>query len=342
MKNRGRNGRAGRVDWRWWLRAGSRLGAGVPVSEIWPAGTVAGDALRRGCALTESLREAGWPLPRELWAVLEAGERTGRLPESLERIGQELARREEQRRLVRSQAAYPLLVAVVGLLVTGMLVVMVIPRMRELLGSLLPGEALPLWTRQIGTVYGFGFVGMVLLGGLGLFGAVAGERLARHLPRWGAWRERMLSRMPVVGGLRFREREARLLRQWSILVEGGWTVPAALEFLARQEAGLWERRQLEDLRKRLLMGESFAVALERFGPVAAEDGPLLAAGHESGRLEDFLERVAADLERRNRWERERWLRFLEPAMLAGLTLAVGGLLVAYFLPLVRLMETSAW
>lgn len=331
-----------RVSWRWWLRAGSRMGAGVVAGEVWPAGTAAGDALRRGEGVAASLRGAGWQLPRELWAVLEAGERTGRLAESMAEIGEALARREQMRREVQSQLSYPILLVAAGTGVMALLVGWVIPRMRELLEGLLPGGELPFWTEHVGLIYG-GF----LAGGVGLFAVLSGtavlwERIGRYRLGWSRAWERLWQTIPGWGRYRFRAREARLLRVWGRLVGGGWTVARALEMMAAACPARWEREQLEQLRSRLLMGSSFGEALGHCALVATEDRALLEAGQESGRLEEFLERVAGDLERQNRWARESWMRLLEPVFLACLTLAVGGLLVAYFLPLVELMEGAGF
>lgn len=298
--------------------------------------------MRRGEGIAEALRGSGWRLPRELWAVLESGERTGRLAESLTEIGETLARREQMRREVQSQLSYPVLLVAAGTGVMALLVGWVIPRMRELLGGLLPGGELPFWTEHVGLVYGG-----LLTGGMGLFLVLAGaavvwERIGRHRLGWSTAWEWFWRRIPGWGRYRFRAREVRLLRVWGTLVGGGWTVARALEMMAQSCPARWEREQLEQLRARLLMGSSFGEALGHCALVGEEDRALLEAGQESGRLEEFLERVAVDLERQNRWVRESWVRLLEPVFLAGLTLAVGGLLVAYFLPLVQLMEGAGF
>ncbi|NBD39160.1 MAG: hypothetical protein GVY10_11390 [Verrucomicrobia bacterium] len=332
-------------DWRWWIRASGRMGAGVRFAELF-RGDVDAEAavlaaLERGLPAAEALQEAGWPLAPELSLRLANGERTGTLAEAMEAVGRDLQRREEVARRLRAQLSYPMLLLLVGTGVLLLLVGVVIPRLQEVLRSLLPGGELPYWSEQIGRLYGTGLLVGLAAMLLAWIGYRAATRFARQSAGIARARERCLRRLPFFGALRFWSREARLLRQLSVLLRGGVPLPEALSLCEAGFPGQWERLALREWHRRLLMGEGFASSLHRFPLIAAENKQLLCAGQESGRLEEFMGSAATDAERRGRWRTESLLRQLEPAFLTFLTVALGGLFLAFLLPMITLFESTA-
>lgn len=332
-------------DWRWWIRASGRMGAGVRFAELFreevntEAAVLA--ALERGLPAAEALQEAGWPLAPELSLRLANGERTGTLAEAMDAVGRDLQRREEVMRRLRTQLSYPLLLLLVGTGVLLLLVGVVIPRLQEVLRSLLPGGELPYWSEHIGRLYGTGLLAGLLVIIFVWIVHGAATRIARRSAGIARARERCLRRLPLFGALRFWSREARLLRQLAVLLRGGVPLPEALSLCEAGFPGQWERLALREWRRRLLMGEGFAPSLHRFPLIAAENKELLCAGQESGRLEEFMESAADDAERQGRWRTESLLRQLEPVFLAFLTAALGGLFLAFLLPMIRLFESTA-
>lgn len=320
------------------------MGAGVRFAELFGGGRPGEEAVRaalaRGLPAAEALREAGWSLPPELSLRLANGERTGTLAEAMEAVGLDLQRREEVVRRLRAHLSYPLLLLVVGAGVLLLLVTVVIPRLRDVLRSLLPGGDLPWLSEHIGRLYGGGLLACFFLAALTALTLFTASRMSRRSLAIARGREWCFGLLPWGSGLRKWTREARLLRQLAVLLRGGVPLPAALDFCAEGFPGLYEKKALAEWRRRLLMGEGFGASLEIFPLIADENKELLRAGQESGRLEEFMERIAADAELRRQWRTEALLRQLEPAFLAFLTMALGGLFLAFLLPMIRLFESA--
>jgi type IV pilus assembly protein PilC len=104
---------------------------------------------------------------------------------------------------------------------------------------------------------------------------------------------------------------------------------------------LWEKHQLLEFRTRLIMGAGFREGLEAFPLVQPGSRALLLTGQECGRLDHYLLQVAGDLNGQASRRLSLWVRFLEPAMLLVLSLAIGGLILAYLLPMVAMLEQLA-
>jgi type II secretory pathway component PulF len=332
------------------MRSGERLSLGLGIRVIldspssWAASSGlerAMSGLQEGLGFTEAMRNSGLELPVEAWSMLEAGESTGRLGEAMVEIGQFLKMRSQRRREFVGQLWYPALVLFIGFLVMGLILLWVVPQMRGLSESMGQGEDLPWLTDHIGLLYG----GVFLLGLVAVAGILSGGFLWRGSRlRWiqcATAGETIMRHMPLLGPMRRVRREARILRQLGTLVAGGVTLPQALATSMAMAPDLWERAQLETFRKRLLMGSGFEEGLDAFPLVGEESRPLLKVGQEGGQLDRYLLQLADDLDEEVTQRLSRCIRFLEPGMLLILSIAIGGLILAYLLPMVRMLEQLA-
>ncbi|MGC9450852.1 MAG: type II secretion system F family protein [Oceanipulchritudo sp.] len=338
-------------SWTWWIRTGERLDLGVDIRLVFapPEGKgmeAAGlELLSRNMAggesVVRSMRQAGMRLPEEAWCLLESGELTGRLGESMREVGELLRAGLLRRRELAGQLWYPGVVCLTGFLVMGLILFWVIPEMRGVGQAMGTGGELPWLTENIGLLYAVIFSVSVSLAFLVLLGGTLLRALASRSLAWATFEESVYRRLPVAGRLRHDCRQARFLRQMGILLKGAVGLPRSLEMLEEASASCWEKKQLRDFRKRLLMGAGFAEGLRALPIVSPENLPLLLAGQEAGRLEIHMERIARELESGTSWRVRQLIRFLEPAILLGLSLAIGGLILAYLLPMVRMFEQLA-
>jgi type II secretory pathway component PulF len=299
-----------------------------------------GTLLQKGSGLVDAMRGSAMDLPVEAWCLLQAGEHTGKFGEAMRDVGEFLRERQSRRKAFAGQLWYPAMVGGVGIGVMGIILLWVVPRMREMSGSMGLGERLPWLTEHIGLLYG-----VLFALGVGSIGTViSGILLLRYLGRrsvkWGRWEERILSRLPTLGIARRRTREARLLKQVSTLLRSGTTVPKALAMAAEGCPSQWEKAELERFRAALLMGMGFSPSLRACPLFDVESVPLLEAGQESGRLETYMERIARSREEEAGWKISQATRFIEPLFLLTLSGAIGGLVLAYLLPMVRLLEQA--
>jgi type II secretory pathway component PulF len=338
-------------DWGWWVRAGERMSLGLDVLAILRSGGRLSKAvrgglervvtgLRQGQALVEAMREAGMVLPMEAWCLLESGERTGRLGEAMSEVGSLLQNRETRRRELMGQLWYPALVGVTAFAVMGLILLWVIPQLREVGMTMGLGEQLPWLTEHIGLLYGgvfAGGLGLVLTTGLLL---IALNRMGRCREPWGRLEESILGAVPLLGRVRHQTREGRLLKQLGTLLRGGLTLPQALELAAAARSNLWEQEEIRNLRRRLLTGAGFEAAIGDCRLIDSGNAELLQVGQESGQLDTWMDRIADTQAKAVERELARLTRLLEPLFLFFLSGAVAGLILAYLLPMVRMLEQA--
>ena len=297
--------------------------------------------LQEGLGVVMALRRSGLALPPEAWCLLEAGEQTGGLGEAWLAVGTLLRDQERHRRELHGQLWYPALVSLVGAGVMCVLLVWFIPQLRQVAADMGGQASMPWITEHIGLLYGavLGFLSGAIL--LTLSALVLLRQFGRTRPACSAFLESVLSALPLAGRIRREVREARLFRQMGTLLRGGIPLPAAVLTTSSASSSAWEREQLAIFRQRLLMGAPVAECIHGCRLFSQASRSLLVAGQESGQLDVYLLRLAEEDETLAAWRLQQAVRLLEPALLLGLSIAVGGLILAYLLPMVRLLEQLA-
>lgn len=284
------------------------------------------------------MRLSGMELKSTCWSLLEVGEHTGKLGESMSRVGEMIRDGENRRKDLVGQLWYPGFVFLAGIIVMALILVWVIPQMRELGETMGMQGDLPWLTENIGILYG-SLLMSILLVALGACGTVYfWSRAARRFEFMGRYRESLLKWIPVLGNIWRGRREADIQQQLANLLRGGITLPRSLEILSELRLDRWEKDQLLDFRKRLIMGAGFEASVERFAFFNRDSISLLVSGQESGQLDEFLFRLSDEGERLVFWKLKQLIRLVEPLMLVSLSGAIGGLVMAYLLPMVRMFE----
>ena len=339
------------IPWEWWIRSGERILLGIGTRTLLKAATVTGRKRKEGISrvrqevengrpLVVSMKVAGVVLPAEVWCILETAEHTGRLGEGMCETGEILKRKLERRRELGGQLWYPCLVILVGICVMALILFWVVPQMQEVSESMGLGDGMPWLTENIGWLYGILFAGIFGSLALGFLSCAILHFLGRKYFTWSLLEEKLMGRLPVIGTIRRKLREAGILRQLGSLIHGGVTIPRALEMAAERIGGLWLNRELLNCRSRLLMGTGFEEAFVACPVFSRDSLPLIIAGQESGQLDTYMGRLSDDLERQVSWSLKNWTRMLEPILLLGLSGAIGGLVLAYLLPMVRMLEQA--
>lgn len=219
-----------------------------------------------------------------------------------------------------------------------LILVWVVPQMREL-GTTMGIEGdLPWLTENIGTLYGTLLVSFVALLLASLCLMYLWVLAARRDIAFGSLRESILDWIPVAGGIWKGRRESATQQQLAHLLEGGITLPRSLEILSGLTMDQWEKTQLLDFRKRLIMGAGFEGSVRQFAFFKRDNIAIIVAGQESGKLDEFLLNLSTEGERMVLWKLNQLIRLVEPLMLLFLSAAIGGLVMAYLLPMVTMFE----
>ncbi len=292
-------------------------------------------ALAEGLGLARSLARQGGVFSTLYCALVEAGERSGRLAQVLERLADHLEQVQRQQHKARTALIYPCVLMGVSLAVVVGLMSFVVPRLTEQFAH--SGQSLPLITRLlIGASEALLLAGPWLLGAA-VLGAAGAARLLRR-PHWCLRRDDLLLRLPRVGALLRVLESARLSRSLAILVGSG--VPL-LEALQVATATL-ENRRIRLALERVQVDVQGGVSLHRALDASGQFPPMLlnmvASGEASGTLPDMLERVADNQERGFARQVDLLLALFEPLMILLMGAVVLFIVLAVLLPIMQLNQ----
>lgn len=292
-------------------------------------------ALAEGLGLARSLARQGGVFSALYCALVEAGERSGRLAQVLERLADHLEQVQRQQHKARTALIYPCVLMGVSLAVVVGLMSFVVPRLTEQFAH--SGQSLPLITRLlIGASEALLLAGPWLLGAA-VLGAAGVARLLRQ-PHWCLRRDDLLLRLPRVGALLRVLESARLSRSLAILVGSG--VPL-LEALQVATATL-ENRRIRLALERVQVDVQGGVSLHRALDASGQFPPMLlnmvASGEASGTLPDMLERVADNQERGFARQVDTVMALFEPLMILVMGAVVLFIVLAVLLPIMQLNQ----
>ena len=267
----------------------------------------------------------------ELYRVMvEAGETSGRLEEVLDRLATYTEERQQLRQKLSVALIYPCLVTTVAVLVVIALLTYVVPEVVRVFEQ--TGQALPLLTvyliatSDILRSYGLHF--LILLSA----GIVGFKLLLRQQAILGYWHKLLLG-LPLIGKINRSLSTARLSRTLFILTESGVPLLDALRICTRMIKNLPIRKALEDASTAVREGGRLYVALAQtnyFPPIFLH---MLAAGEESGELEEMLERSAIHQEQELENVTSTATSLLEPVLILLMGVMVLVIVLAILLPI---------
>jgi len=295
---------------------------------------VRGDVLA-GQSLARSLGRHPSAFPDVYRTLVEAGERSGRLPDVLARLADYTEEREQLRGKVALAFIYPALVTLVAVTVVTGLLVYVVPQVVQVFQN--SHQALPLLTRALIALSDFLRVygGFVVIAAAG---ALVAARSALAVPSVRArWHARLL-RLPVLGPLVRGLNTARLAATLAILVGSRVPLLASLRAGAGVVSNVPMRQALEDAATRVQEGASLSRSLgatRLFPPLMVH---MIASGEASGRLADMLERTAVQQTRELERRVAAFVALLEPLLILAMGAVVLAIVLAILLPIFELNQ----
>jgi general secretion pathway protein F len=223
-------------------------------------------------------------------ASVAAGERAGKLNEVMHRLADYTQNRERIGNTALMALLYPVLLAVLSIVIVAGLVTYVVPRVVVVFSNY--QQQLPWPTRLL-----MGISDLLRDHGLLLLvAALLAGLLGWWLLQQPVYRQRLQSsllRMPVLGRLLRASESARLTRTLAIMLGSAVPVTEALQASARVAVLLPVRQSIEQAARSVREGSSMARALEQGGWMPAVVLQLIHSGEQSGDLPYLLDQAAA-------------------------------------------------
>jgi general secretion pathway protein F len=293
------------------------------------------DEVRGGKSLSQALDARREVFSRFYVNIVRAGEAGGALGTVLARMAETMERTKELRESVRSALIYPTILVFVAVASVMVLLVFVVPQFQTTFAQ--AGKALPIPTQIVivaGTFLRNWWWALIPAAVL----AVIWFRRRGRTPAVRRLRDTRMLRMPLVGDLIAKVEIARFARTLATLLANGVTLLAGLSIVKETMGNVVLQNALDGVTAKLREGKGFGRPLAETGLFPRLATQMILVGEESGRLEEMLGRVADVYDREVATAIKRFLAVLEPVLILGLAVLVGGIVFSILLGVMGMSE----
>ena len=291
--------------------------------------------VRGGAALSKALDPHRDVFSRFYVNMVKAGEVGGALGNVLMRLADHMERTKEVRDNAISALIYPVILFVVAVASVMILVIFVVPQFKQIFDQ--SGKALPFATEVVLTVGIFMRDNWPLVfGGIAVLIWLFVRSLSNPVSR-AKWDVRFL-RWPLVGKLITKLEMARFARSLATLLQNGVPLLAALSILKETMGNAVFRDAVDIVARDLKEGRGMAKPMNEANVFPKLAVQMIAVGEETGKLDEMLFQVADVYDRDVAAAIKRTLALIEPVMIIGLALLIGGIIMSLLVAMFGLMD----
>ena len=266
--------------------------------------------------------------------LVDAGEQSGALETMLDRIATYKEKTESLKAKVKKAMTYPIAVLVVAFIVSGILLIKVVPQFEQVFAGF--GAELPAFTLFVigisdfaqaywlhiivaiaGIIYGFSFV----------YKRSQGMR---------EFLDRVSLKMPVAGDIIEKSSIARFARTLSTTFAAGVPLVDALNSVAGSTGNSVYGKAVIRVRDDVSTGQQLNFSMRNTGVFPNMVIQMVAIGEEAGALDDMLDKSASYYEEQVENAVDNLTALMEPMIMSVLGVLVGGLIIAMYLPIFQL------
>jgi type IV pilus assembly protein PilC len=266
--------------------------------------------------------------------LVESGEQSGALETMLDRVATYKEKTEALKSKIKKAMNYPIAVVVVALIVTGILLVKVVPQFAETFSSF--GADLPAFTLF---VLGLSDIAIAhwwkAIIALGIAGYCFKEARIRS-KGFADFIDRLSLKLPIIGPIIEKSCYARFTRTLSTTFAAGVPLVDALESVAGATGNIVYSSATRRIRDDVSAGQqlNFAIRTTNLFPVMINQ--MVGIGEESGALDDMLDKCATYYEAEVDNAVDGLTSLMEPIIMSVLGTLIGGLMIAMYLPIFQL------
>ncbi len=267
--------------------------------------------------------------------MVKAGEAGGALEVILQRLAEFKEKSQSLKRKVQGAMIYPAAVLLVAGVIVGGIMYFIIPKFKTIFEGFeveLPAITELLITMSNSVVDYWYLIPTIPIGIILIIKIIKKNKTGAYIM------DRMALKVPLLGAIISKSTVARTSRTLGTLIASGVPILEALA-IARDTAGNEVfRKAFEHIQSSIREGETMAVPLKETRITDDMVVNMVDVGEETGALDNMLYKVADVYEEEVTVLIEGLVNLLEPIMTVVLGIIVGFIVIALFLPLVKLLN----
>ncbi|CAO3302074.1 TPA: type II secretion system F family protein [Stenotrophomonas maltophilia] len=266
--------------------------------------------------------------------LVRAGEGAGVLETVLDTVATYKENIEALKGKIKKALFYPIMVVVVAMLVSGIMLVFVVPQFEDVFKSF--GAELPAFTQMVVNLSRF-MVSWWWLIFLIVVGSAVGAIMAyKRSPKMQHAMDRFVLKVPVIGQIMHNSAIARFSRTTAVTFKAGVPLVEALGIVAGATGNTVYEEAVLRMRDDVSVGYPVNMSMKQTNLFPHMVIQMTGIGEEAGALDAMLFKVAEYYEQEVNNSVDALSSLLEPMIMVFIGTIVGGMVIAMYLPIFKL------
>ena len=271
-------------------------------------------------------------------SMVKAGEEGGTLDSVLKQLSTYIEKSENIKQKVKSALMYPCFITVAAFAILTAIIVFLVPKFEEIFSD--AGQELPELTQLIISISHF-IRNHYVICILGIIAVIVCVKMILKTDTGARNFERLLLNLPGFGPLFSKNYVANYSRTLSSLLSSGVMVIDGIKISGKASGSILIKEASYRMCKIIEAGHNFGKALTREKIFPGLVKNMVIVGEETGNVDAVLEKIADFYEEQVEVAVEGLLKLIEPAMILGVALVIGFILIALYLPIFEISGTMA-
>ncbi len=291
------------------------------------------DDIQKGSGLSEAMAKHRKHFPPILIHMVNAGEVSGTLENSLDTVAVQFEKQDNLRKKVKSAMTYPIIVLIVAVLVVAFLLTFVVPTFTGLFES--SGAQLPAITLLLIAISSFMRDNLIVI--ILLVVIIAASTKIYLNTDEGRYRfDKFKLSMPLLGKVQTKSVAATFARTLTTLMSSGVGVTEALRITGQVVGNTYVLDKLTKIEQQVSEGKGMHGPVKESGIFPALLCNMVMLGEETGNIEDMLSKTASYFEEEVDDATAQLTALLEPMIIVFLAVIVAFIVIAIALPMFEL------
>ena len=294
---------------------------------------IADDVTETGM-LYSAVKNAGF-FPTYMVNMIHIGEETGTLDEVLVSLSLYYEREARIKKSIKSAISYPILLIVMMVTVIAVLVTKIMPIFEKVFENMgiqvsKSGQSIMnagLLVGKIAFVITAALLVLVIL--IYILNVLGFGHVLKSIS----------FKIPGLKGLSKKMSASRFSAVLSMMIASGYSLEKALELAPSIVTDKVAREKIEKCDELLKEGKSFPEALESINMFDGMQNRMISVGFKAGQLDAVMSKMTKIYEEEVEDTIERLLSYIEPTLVAILSMIIGGILISVMLPLTSIMSS---
>lgn len=291
------------------------------------------DNVEKGDTLSVAMKKQGGLFPPILLNMVAAGESSGSLEVSLERMSVHFEKDARIKGMVKKAFMYPIVLIFVMIAVVVVMLTFVIPQFKTMfddLGSDLPGftKAALALSESLQQTWYIWLIGIAIV--------ILAYKLYVRTPNGSRVVAALKMKIPVFGSLSVKTACARFSRTLATLMASGMPLIDSINICAKVLDNVLYKDALVETAKQVERGVSLTTPLEKSGLFPNMVIHMISIGEETGSMEDMLSNVADYYDEEVEMTTQQATALMEPIIIIMMALVVCALIAVIYGPMVQL------